>query len=421
MLIKISDHIRPTNSLQKTYQGRVLLTDADEDKKLGRIKVLVPGLWEETDLAKLPWIYPKHPAGLGGSNVTSNFMVPNVGSYINVEFPYEDVYSGFYTSYFHDPNTHIGIFNEDYPSSYGWRDEQNTYFKVNRAKKSLELHHASGAALEMAADSEITMRSRKGMRFVSEDGQTELFFDMVTGKIQMSPKDGLEMGGPKTTVNSKTHNVEVGELNETVSGSKEQLVVGSYRKRIGGSYSQTVVGSVAKSATGDYAETVAGEAGYTYGTGKKEDVVLGDMEASLVLGDRKIDIILGDYKTSIILGNYNIDVKAGNLSFKTLAGSVEMKNLLAKLEMGIPGDVTLGNLLGKMEINPAGGVSISATLNAEVKALLNASLQAAVLAEVKAAIVKLGPGIAPVLTQLTSPFVDLITGVPSIGVPTVLA
>ena len=117
MLIKVADHLRPTNALHKVYIGRVLKTDQDEvdeagnKLRLGRIKCSVQGLFEDiTNIDKLPWIYPEFANTMGGSNVSGSFAIPVVGSYINVRFPYDDIYSGFYGGNYHDPNTHLGMF-----------------------------------------------------------------------------------------------------------------------------------------------------------------------------------------------------------------------------------------------------------------------------------------------------------------------
>jgi len=430
MLIKIADFLRPTNALQKTYIGRVLMTDenevnaAGEKVRLGRIKCSIQGLMEDiTDVNKLPWIFPEFSNTMGGSNVSGHFAVPLVGAYINVRFPYDDIYSGFYNGNFHDPNTHMGMFNEDYPHSYGQRDEQNTYFKVNKIKKTAEFHHTSGAQMSFDQDSTITLQSRKGMKFVSEDGRTELFFDMNTGEVNFAPKAGMTIAGPLTTINPKSLVVDVGDFEETVSGAKEQLVVGAYRKKIGGSYSQTVVGSVAKSNTGDYSKLVALSGDYTYGTGKKETIVLGDIESKILVGDRTINMLLGDYDCEIILGNYTVSVKAGDISIKTIAGSVELGNVLGKLKIGVAGDTEMSNPLASVKLDPAGGIKIDATLEATIKALVKAEIAGTVqtvvgsgsgITQVNGSLVLLGGGGLPVAR-----LGDTVIGVGNLGLPVV--
>lgn len=447
MLIKLSDHLRPTNALQKTYTGRVLMTDEGEKDEngnvlhLGRVKCSIQGLMEDiSDLTKLPWIYPEPNNMSGGSNVTGGFHAPLVGSYVNIRFPFEDIYSGFYYGNFIDPNTYLGIFNEDYPDSYGHRDEQNTYWKVNKSKKTAEFHHTSGANVAFDADSTITMTSHTGMKFVSEDGHTVLFFDMQNGTINMAPKDGFTIGGPKTLVNPSAYELDTGDVKETISGAKDQTVVGAYRKRIGGSLSQTVVGSVAESATGDFKKLIAQHGDYTYGLGKSQDIVLGDDELKILVGDRSINLLLGDYSIDMILGNYSVDIKAGNIDMSTIAGSIDLGNLLGKLSIGIPGDITIKNPFGKVTIDPAGGVEVSnnlgslkispvgsitmdASLTMTLKSLVQAEISGltqtivgsgAGITMVNGSIVLLGGGGLPVARVG-----DITIGVGNLGIPVI--
>ena len=78
-------------------------------------------------------------------------------------------------------------------------------------------------------------------------------------------------------------------------------------------------------------------------------------------------------------------------------------------------------MLGFNEIENKGCSSnIEAKLSATVKATINAKLEASAVAEVKGALVKIGKGIAPMVSILTDPLEDLITGKPKFGIPTVL-
>lgn len=429
MLIKLADHLRPTNALQKSYIGRVLQTDVGSTNsagalvQLGRVKCSIQGLIEDiTDLTKLPWFYPNPNNMMGGSNVTGSFSVPVVGSYVEIEFPHDDIYAGVYSGSFTDPNTLMGMFNEDYPNSYGWRDEQNTFLKVNKAKKSLELHHASGASMEMDTDSNITFTSRKAVTFKSEDGQTTLTFEMGDGSVGLTPKNGFTVGGPVCTIESSNYILDVDDSNETVKGSKSETIIGGYKQAIGGSYSSTVVGNIAKSNTGNYSEMIALQADYTYGTGKSEDVVLGDVATKLIAGDRTVDILLGDYDISMLLGDYSVDVKAGNISLSTLAGKVDIGNLLAKLSMALSGAIDLKNALGSISISPTGSITIDGPLAIDITAGLAATFAGSVsttvggsgITKVDGSLVLLGGGGLPVAR-----LGDQVLGVGNLGAPVV--
>ncbi len=394
MFAKLTDVIKKSRPFAKPYKG--IVVDRDDPRKLGRVKVNIPGLLEG-DKDVLPWIFPENPVGLGGRADLSSFAVPELNSALLVKFPFDDIYAGFYYGYWQSESTHQGsTFNEDYPESYGTRDSQNTYFKVNKTKKFMELVHTSGASVRMNKDSSVELRSRKEIKFVSEDGRTELVFDLVTGAVNFQPKETLEFAGIETKVNSPKFTINTSTKFEEIAGGYEQEVVGGKKTNIGGSFSKTVVGDNAVSIAGNKSELVAQETEVTYGMGRDETSVLGDMMTELIAGDRNVDILLGNYKVSLLAGNYDVEIVAGNITFNTLVGNIEVGNALASMEIGLAGNV-------------------------KISALTTLDLEAVAVASLKGVITKLGNGIAPVITVLTDPLEDLITGKPKIGVPTVLA
>lgn len=411
MFIKPVDHIQKTKPFSKPYKGTVVSND--DPRQINRIKVNIPG-FIEGDEEDLPWIFADNPAGLGGREDLSGSTVPVVGSQVKVEFPFEDIYSGFYTGYWQSEGTHQGsVFNEDYPESYGFRDEQGTHVKINKTKKFFELQHTSGARVFIDEESLIQLRSRKAIEFISEDGKTKITFDMVTGEMELNPKEGLNLGGNIVTIATPVAKVLAGSVDEDITGSKVTQVLGGHKLKIGGSHSKNVVGSSAESIAGDDSKLVAGESEATYGQGRSETVALGDLESELLAGNRNISILVGNYKIDLTAGNYDVDVKAGNLTLKTLAGEVEIANAIANMKLGIAGDIEIANATGSMTVGVAGDVKISA--------LPSLDLIATGIATLKGALVNLGNGTAPIVTTLSDPLEDLITGKPKIGVPTVLA
>ena len=87
---------KPTSGVRK---GRVI-SNEDELKK-GRIKCVVPGVFESKNKDELPWCYPQQPAQSGGSVESGSFYVPKVGSEVMISFPYDDPYMPVYSGRFH--------------------------------------------------------------------------------------------------------------------------------------------------------------------------------------------------------------------------------------------------------------------------------------------------------------------------------
>lgn len=318
-----------------------MVVDNADPKKLGRVKVRITGLLEDTTAVNLPWVFRRAPASMGGRADLSEMAVPEVGSELVVKFPFGDIYSGFYIGYWQSEFTHQGFYNDDYPHSYGFRDTQNTYFKVNQAKKEAEFKHTTGSRVKFFDDGVIELMSAKKIRLSSLDKKTQLEFDLETGAVAFNPKDSLETGGNLHRQTSNKVEVDIGTRNEKVSGAHESQVLGGHKTKVGGDKSTSVLGNVGSTVGGSVTQLVADNVKRTVGTGE---------ETTVVVGDKKI---------SLMLGNFVVDITAGNIEIKTLAGSAVVGNPLAKLEISPTGDVVLKNTIGGgVHVDPTGMVGI---------------------------------------------------------------
>lgn len=346
-MILLSDFQMMTEVLSKEYKATVV--DNQDPRRLGRVKVSIEGVMEDANPANLPWVFQRTPGMMGGRTDLGEFQVPEVGSQLIVVFPNDDVYAGFYIGYWQSEFTHQAFFDDDYPASYGWRDTQNTFFKVNRTKKEAEFRHTSGARTIVDREGVVEVESPKAIRFVSSDRKTEFFFDMETGQLKLTPKAELELGGAKTKYTAKEVEHQVGNVTENVSGGKATQVLGGLKTTVGSDDSKSVLGNKATSVGGDVSEVVAGEVSRTIGQGE---------ETTVVLGDKKI---------TLMLGNYQLEVTAGNISLKTNAGTVDLGNLLGKLSVDVSGNVAVES--------PGVSVDLTAT-NLETDAVAKQSFKA---------------------------------------------
>ena len=426
MLLNMVDFLRPINSLRKAYRGIVLSND--DPKKLGRIKVRVDGLIEG-EIDELPWCYCKSPTQLGGSGSTSSFLVPNVASSVVVEFPFEDPYSPFYTGFWQTGETHQGLFNEDYPRSYGFQDEQGTWHKVNRAKQYAEFQHTSGASLKVLKDSTIELRSGKRIKFISEDEGTQFTFDMESGDLLLSPKGEYKVEGTDFKVNSKQVITETGSYTESISGAKNSKVIGGNKVIVGGSDSKSILSNSALSIAGNKSVLVAGTTGETYGLSHSQTVVLGNKT------------------TTLYAGNFIVQITAGNIEITTIAGSAKIGNPIGKLEISATGNCKLSNLLGTLDIsptgtckfsnplaslelspsgsvklkNPTGSLELAPSGSCKLKNMVgNIEIDPAGMVKVKGTMIQLnGMGSGILTANSTMNVIDTITGIPVIPSPTV--
>lgn len=155
MLIKYTEWLTKSKLLRgKQYLG-IVVNNIDPNH-LGRVKCGITGLIEADNDIKLPWVYPSMPYFLGGAEDKMEFSVPELNSELVIEFPYEDIYFGFYKARWHSKTSHVQtVFDEDYPESYGCIDPQGTYYKINKAKKYALFSHVSGSKVKFLENGNI--------------------------------------------------------------------------------------------------------------------------------------------------------------------------------------------------------------------------------------------------------------------------
>lgn len=410
MLIKVQDYLMKTEPLKKTYRGTVV-NNADP-RKLGRVKCTVDDLIATDDLTLLPWIYRKTPAGLGGRSDTRNSFVPLVGSELVIEFPYNDIYSGFYTGVWESSVSHNGIFDEDYPSSYGFVDQQGTGFKVNTAKKFMEFLHGSGFSATVESDGTIEFRTPKKFRVVSLDDKSFIEFDTTTGEMITGSKGTTTHGGERVLQNPAKLETDVGSHKERISGGKDSEIVGGMKRSIGGSYAESILSNHQQIIAGNVSRMVNQFINETIGLGVIRSIVTGGIAET---------IYAGNHAETITLGNYLLSVIAGTLNLTSAAG---ITNITAGTGVNITAGATLTLTAASLVELIAGAITQTVGGAYTLNAVGAATIQATAAAKIAGATTLLGTGAGPgmgVLTFLGNPVIDLITGAPSVPCTTVFA
>ena len=394
MLIKLFEQLKKAKPLTIPYKG-VVVSNTDP-KQLGRVKCFVEGLFESADVERLPWV--SKWLTKGGSGGETEGWVPQVGAEIIIEFKYpDDVYSPFYTGVWNSEIISPNAFGEDYPNTYGSSDEAGNQLSINRSKGTTEYKFSSGVSVSADQIGNLTVSGIKGkLRFESDDGQSFQEFDFASGVANTSMSEQGCLSGNKTLVESKTHDIKVGELNEAVTGSKNSNIAGTSKENVGGGKVLSVTTNYGETVGGNKSLMVAQETDETYGLGLKQTVATGGIIQDLLLGNKEVNLTLGNETHTLLAGNYEVAIIAGNLTLSTLLGSINLTNNLASIEL-----------------TPVGGINLTT--------ITGVSFTDAIQIELLAPLIKLGLGLAPIVTILTDPIEDYITGKPKIGVPTILA
>ena len=163
MLIKLPEMLKRRSPLEGLHLGVVLFNE--DPKKLGRIKVMIQGIWDEVPVNKLPWCYPVNPYGLGGDEDVSWFSVPEVGNEVVVWFPYLDPHLPYYIGYLQSTKTHQPDFDVNYPEMYGWVDSKGNKFIVDKQEDYILFKHHSGSYVKFLSDGTVEVKVTKDIKF----------------------------------------------------------------------------------------------------------------------------------------------------------------------------------------------------------------------------------------------------------------
>lgn len=166
MFIKYMEWLSIQNNLKIPHVGYVLSNT--DPKKLGRLKIRVPGLLEG-NTADLPWIYPIHSYFLGGKSDLANFAIPENDSELEVIFPYDDIYFGFYRGHWDNSTIHNTLLDEDYPNQYGFKDSTGLYAKYNKTQKDFKFYHPSGDLIHIYENGDIEITGKRQYRSTIDD------------------------------------------------------------------------------------------------------------------------------------------------------------------------------------------------------------------------------------------------------------
>jgi len=77
MFISLVDWLGIQNNLKVPHIGFV--KDNADPKKIGRLKILIPGLLEGNS-DDLPWIYPLNPSFMGNNSAVGTTSIFNIGA-----------------------------------------------------------------------------------------------------------------------------------------------------------------------------------------------------------------------------------------------------------------------------------------------------------------------------------------------------
>lgn len=185
------------------YNG--VVEDNNDPERIGRCKIRVMGLYDDIETEMLPWSLPDFSfVGTKGS-----FIVPELGSVVNVYYDDNDIYQPRYFSKTLDISNQKfeADKTEDYPNSMiFWETEKGDFSKFNRAKGEYTLKTHNGVFVK-----------------VFESGIIEISNDSTdVGDMTLNLRGNFNITNPFGNINIFTNNLNLsgfGDMNIVNNGS----------------------------------------------------------------------------------------------------------------------------------------------------------------------------------------------------------
>lgn len=169
------------------YRGKVLSTDAEEEEKLGRIKVEVYPMLLGEDTARnlegvdgisidlLPWATPAMPLFSGAGDGYGSFIIPEVDSFVFVFFEGGDVYQPVYfaeaqTAEYGLPSERMSEEDSPYPYMKVWKSSGGIVVTINDSEGNEEIKvlHPKGAYIQIDSSGNINIDTPEDVNVTSE-------------------------------------------------------------------------------------------------------------------------------------------------------------------------------------------------------------------------------------------------------------
>lgn len=141
---------KDTTQFGSIYRGKVL--DNIDPDKLGRLKIQIFGVFDDIEVADLPWAVPAMPLSVGAGTGFGYFAVPEIGSYVWCFFEGEDLYQPVYFA--EAPDKVHGLPSErttDYPDTRVLKTKNGIIISIDDKSGSQEIKivHPGGAAIRI--------------------------------------------------------------------------------------------------------------------------------------------------------------------------------------------------------------------------------------------------------------------------------
>jgi hypothetical protein len=202
--------LREENKYYTYYVGKVV--DVNDPEKIGRVRVRVYGIYEDTiPDDDLPWAI-QEPSFLGST--LGNFIVPPVDTIVNVRFSHGNIYEPIYCSKAIVKSKMPTDKDIDYPNNLiFFETDQGDSFSINVSTKETKYKTASGDEILVDGSGNITINTTdatvgnltvnvKGDYKVNADGSISFRSPTITAENDLGASvTPNALGGPFCALN----------------------------------------------------------------------------------------------------------------------------------------------------------------------------------------------------------------------------
>lgn len=181
-----------------------------DPQKLGRVKIHLPGIYEPQDEegTNLPWVAKIPDSFLSGSTNSEFFSVPQIGSLVEVVWPYGNKFS-FYKSAPYSMQSSTNTFTDNYPYESGMK-LGDLVVKFDQGSKSIIITNERGFTITADATGDVTL---SGARITI---QSDFDIDLEAPNVNI---DGnLTVSGTMQSAEGANGNINVATIASVVGG-----------------------------------------------------------------------------------------------------------------------------------------------------------------------------------------------------------
>lgn len=264
----------------QSYLG--VVEDNMDPNKWGRIRVRLHGLYDDIPTENLPWCSPNFPLAVG---VKGSFIVPEIGTVVNVEFDDGDIYEPKYTTKCLDvPNLNFTADkDEDYPDTViFYETSKGDYFKINRKRGEYTIKTGAGVLLKMHENGDVVLSNES-----SSNGELNL---SIKGKIN---------------IDNRRNDTEI------TTGSHYTSAFGDVSIKSNGGKLEEFLDTVEKYTNGDNIQV----AGNDTQIKTRNKLTLGSTKTNIKTNELKIEPALGLGQTTTDVDGIPTPITKFNMSF----------------------------------------------------------------------------------------------------------